>query len=267
MANCLYVYNGVILPELVWDKTNYPFAAISPLYGTAYVSATPFTIPNTTPLLVSKLKEAENNGEYWAEWEDRGSTSESGLYDTTLWANHDVLRDGQVHCSASEPVPVAYPIVIFDGEATTKEASYSDSASDTITGCAYCLAIGDKVRITLDGVSAEYEVKKVPTSKQPLVGNAGLNGNDVEAEDDGGDWLVAGITGITGPFYRTLYFYTRTAGTHQLKIELLADEPDIPEPDEPTPQDFYIIKNGVGQKQDTYLRVGGQCVKQEEYLS
>jgi hypothetical protein len=33
------------------------------------------------------------------------------------------------------------------------------------------------------------------------------------------------------------------------------------------PQDFYLIKNGVGQKQDVYLRVGGQSVKQEEYLS
>lgn len=34
----------------------------------------------------------------------------------------------------------------------------------------------------------------------------------------------------------------------------------------PTPQDFYTIKNGVGQKQDVYLRVGGQWVKQDEYL-
>ena len=33
-----------------------------------------------------------------------------------------------------------------------------------------------------------------------------------------------------------------------------------------TPQDFYITKNGVGQKQDLYLRVGGQWVKQDEYL-
>ena len=27
MAKSLYAYNGVIMPELVWDKTNYPFAA------------------------------------------------------------------------------------------------------------------------------------------------------------------------------------------------------------------------------------------------
>ena len=32
-----------------------------------------------------------------------------------------------------------------------------------------------------------------------------------------------------------------------------------------TPQDFYIVKNGVGQKQDVYLRVGGQSVKLDEY--
>jgi hypothetical protein len=36
---------------------------------------------------------------------------------------------------------------------------------------------------------------------------------------------------------------------------------------EPTPQDFYIVKNGVGQKQDSYVRVGGQLVKQDEYLT
>ena len=35
----------------------------------------------------------------------------------------------------------------------------------------------------------------------------------------------------------------------------------------PTHQDFYITKNGVGQKQDVYKRVNGQCVKQDEYLS
>lgn len=34
-----------------------------------------------------------------------------------------------------------------------------------------------------------------------------------------------------------------------------------------TPQDFYIVKNGVGQKQDVYKVVGGQCVKLDEYLS
>ena len=32
------------------------------------------------------------------------------------------------------------------------------------------------------------------------------------------------------------------------------------------PQDFYIVKNGVGQKQDVYLRVGGKSVKMDEYL-
>jgi hypothetical protein len=29
------------------------------------------------------------------------------------------------------------------------------------------------------------------------------------------------------------------------------------------PQDFYIVNNGLGQKQDLYLRVGGQWVKQD----
>lgn len=33
-----------------------------------------------------------------------------------------------------------------------------------------------------------------------------------------------------------------------------------------TPCDFYIIKNGVGQKQDSYDCVGGQGVKQDAYL-
>lgn len=35
----------------------------------------------------------------------------------------------------------------------------------------------------------------------------------------------------------------------------------------PTPQDFYITKNGAGQKQDVYLRVGGKSVKQDEYVT
>jgi hypothetical protein len=48
-------------------------------------------------------------------------------------------------------------------------------------------------------------------------------------------------------------------------IALYASDP-VPVGGEPTPQDFYIVKNGVGQKQDVYLRVDGQWVKQDEYL-
>lgn len=47
-------------------------------------------------------------------------------------------------------------------------------------------------------------------------------------------------------------------------IGLYASDP-VPVGGEPTPQDFYITKNGVGQKQDVYLRVGGQSVKLDEY--
>lgn len=45
------------------------------------------------------------------------------------------------------------------------------------------------------------------------------------------------------------------------------EEPETPDEPQTAPHDFYIIKNGVGQKQDAYKRVNGQCVKQDEYIS
>lgn len=128
-------------------------------------------------------------------------------------------------------------------------------------------AVGDTIRVTVNDDFGEYIAKRRLSLPQGIVGNEYLWDSDVA--DDGGDWLVGNgmydEMGLLNPIaVRSILLYTRTEGTYQLKVELIAST----EYDGlPTPQDFYIVKNGVGQKQDVYLRVGGQWVKQDEYIT
>ena len=271
------LYNGIIVPALLeWDKTSYPYVYIHRDNGKAYATSAPLSVVVVTgfftsatatldaPFLCSTFKMDENNREYWTEWETVTESTETKMYGSyeSGWSNHDILdADGNVFFSASDPVLVNSPIVVYDGEAVTEQFYTGGKPlgfpADTLT-VADRLAIGDKVRITLDGVSAEYEVKKAPTSTQSLIGNAGLNGNDTEAEDDGGDWLIAAVP-FEGLGYRRIYFYTRTEGAYQLKIELLAPEFDL------TECDFYRVINGAWVKCDAVRKMGNEWVTQDKY--
>lgn len=86
--------------------------------------------------------------------------------------------------------------------------------------------------------------------------------NSANEEHWGDSWLPLELTDDRCAHYGndtwTSHDIYRDDGT----LFLAASDP-VPVP---TPQDFYIVKNGVGQKQDTYKRVGGQWVKLDEYL-
>lgn len=268
-----YLYNDYILPALrEWDKTSYPYVYIHRDNCKAYATSAPLSVVVVTsfftsatatldaPFLCSTFKVDENNREYWTEWETVTESTETKMYKSG-WSNYDILdADGNVFFSATDPVLVNSPIVAFDGEAVTEQTIAGIGFPADTLMVADRLAIGDKVRITLDGISAEYEVKKVPTSTQSLIGNAGLNGNDTEAEDDGGDWLIAAVP-FEGMGYRRIYFYTRTEGTHQLKIELLSDKPESAL----TERDLYRKINGQPTKLTLYKKVSGELVPLDEY--
>lgn len=229
-----YSYNGTVLPEL--PKTDLPYVttAIWLAQSVAYAFSEPLTAEpykgmngNTyyspqanTPFLMCKLMLDRRERNYWTEWETVVDSGEFHWGDES-WANHDIdASDGTKFYSASgDPTPVYLPTVLYDGEITTEDASYSDSASATAF-LSLDIADGDILKVTINGVSGEYTAEVVETSRQVQVGNAGLNGNDVDAPDDGGDWLVAESTTNSG--FPRAYFYTRTAGTYQLKIELIA---------------------------------------------
>ena len=256
-----YIYNGHILPELICNNEAYPYVYL--YKNVAYAFSAPIDIGNQysvkvePPFLRSTLKLDENLVEYWGEWENVTSSKTISQYNL-YWANHDIIKsDGSLYLATSEPNSVSYPIVIYEGDVTTKDKGYGDSAGDQIVGIAERFGVGDTVRVTIDGVTGVYKTKQVPTSTQALVGNAGLNGNDVEADDEGGDWLFASFD---SPGARDLYFYTRTAGTYKLKIELLASEPTLPE------GDFYKVINGAWVKHDAVRPMGGEWVKQDAYL-
>ena len=217
----MYSYNGTVLPALPeWDKEKYPYVAMCGSARCLYAfSVQPVQALSTlydfeAPYLVAPL----NDYTAWGEWE-LGETARKTF--VPKWANYDVmLKNGSIRLSASEPVPVSMPYVLYDGEVTTTKADYSDSAGTTIQ-IATLFKIGDTLRITFNGVTETRTVTNAETYEWALVGNNGLNGNDTEGVDDGGEWLM------TYPFYSQLaffcYFYTRTAGTHTLKIELLKE--------------------------------------------
>lgn len=125
MAN--YLYNGVELPALPeWDKTAYPYAAIScdATRATLLVSSHPYRV------WASKSGETELFGIGYADEDSDAAyyyTSESGTWDIKnagieypsgmavlqgllpwIWANYDLLNkeDGTLYLAASEPVPV-----------------------------------------------------------------------------------------------------------------------------------------------------------------
>lgn len=220
-------YVGAVLPKLPeWDKTAYPYAAIE--YDTLYVLANEVTQTNgyfggtrtfKAPFMKSSLIVSDTIS--WGEFEVGESDKTASL--GFVWANHNVLdNEGATYFEESTPVPVSLPLTIFEGEVTLKQADYSDNASGSISGVLYGYKLGDTLRITLNGNSAIYHATKVSTYNGVIVGNNGLNGNDTEGVDDGGDILLTYPQYWGSAGWRS-YIYIRTPGTHYVKIELLEE--------------------------------------------
>lgn len=264
-----YLYNKYILPKLVWDENSYPYVFIEPSTNKAFALTSPLTCSGAwirsatpeVPYLRSTLALDENGREYWTDWEVVTESTELTLYGEE-WSNHDILTtSGSVYCTATDPTKVSLPVVLFEGDKTTKTDESVNGAGSWLL-IATSFAIGDTLRFTIDGVSGEYVTKRRLDYNQAFIGNEWLW--DGGQEDNNGDWLFAyDVTKNISTLGAS--FYTRAEGTYQLKVELIAssayDEPET------AAHDFYIIKNGVGQKQDAYLRIGDKCVKQEEYLA
>lgn len=218
-----YLYNGIMLPPLPnWDKQTYPYALITNTGGLYALSTQVQDIYALTETVVAPYlyTTVSDDRESWGEFEMFESDTKTQV--SPVWSNYDVYnKSGTVNCYASDPVPTNKPYVLYDGEITTTKDNPEYVSADTTIEITALYKIGDVLRITFNGVTETKTVTNAETYEWPLVGNNGLNLNDTEGIDDGGEWLMS------YPFTSFIkcysYFYTRTAGTYQLKIELLGD--------------------------------------------
>jgi hypothetical protein len=216
-----YSYNGTVLPPLPeWDKTAYPYAVLDGNLD-FYASSAPMTsnvgffetVTYVAPYLYADFSTAD------MAFKDLESRQTDGTSrDGVCWSNHTVLdNNGNVRCEASDPIPVILPLTLFDGEVTTEGSIIASATIDIVSG----YKVGDKLRITFNGVTADYIARKEDTDRWQFVGNGVLDGSD-DGVDDGGDFLLT-YPHISFDKFKS-YFYTRTAGTYNLKIELIESE-------------------------------------------
>ena len=214
-----------------WDKNKYPYACIDN-YGGLYVTTTPliarqtssnsfWSVHTESDTLRCEYIDSKKDRGKWGEWSavDIG-TNVSGLY----WSNHDIYKtNNEIYNEAFEPVPLYLPLVLFDGECETKEGfSYGDPFPGYGFNLAAEFAVGDTLRITLDGKVHEYVAYEYG-GYIAYAGNAFLRySSNTGVKDDGGDVLLC-MEGYSH-WIRTAYIYTRTPGTYQLKIELISME-------------------------------------------
>lgn len=225
----MYSYNGVVLPKLPeWDKETYPYVALMPFGGVYAMSekieyeakafGSQLHIPY--PYLYAGF-DMYGNFNAWELNEGDGSSQYKVYYGLPEWSNHDILQtgDGTVFLSASEPVGMYTPITLYDGEITLSQPDYMDNACGSVQLKGW-YKIGDVLEITLNGNTATYTATTADTYNGVLVGNNGLNGNDPDGVDDGGDILLT-YPHLNGDYVLS-YIYIRTPGTHQVTIELLS---------------------------------------------
>ena len=217
------------------DEKAFPYLAITQRYLNVcvYAFSTPLTAEPVTnlmggigykftselPYLECELPHVYYEHDKWSEWKTvTDATVSIANYDNLTWVNHDVVAtDGIKVLSGGDLIPVYLPIVLYDGEVTTEQESYANSASKT-EDALFEFAPGDTLRVTVDGVSGEYTAEGGYQISLPIVGNAWLYESD--AADNGGDFALVSASPGTG--LRNLYFYTRTPGTYQLKVELIS---------------------------------------------
>lgn len=223
----MYSYNGTVLPALPeWDKETYPYCAIG-MWGTLYCcSTTDGTDSLKAPFLKFKFIDVGEtfvhpDKSHWGECETIETDDNISIL---LWSNYEIYNpNGTIAITASKPVPVYLPTTLFDGEITFSLESWQDpfdyrSAAASI-GISCGFNVGDTLEITFNGHTETYTARKVDTCNGIIVGNNGLNGNDVEGVDDGGDILLAFPS--FGASQWSAALYTRILGTHKVKIRLL----------------------------------------------
>jgi hypothetical protein len=230
-----YSYNGAILPALpelsAEDKEKYPHLVISTylLNWQAYMLSSPLTaepgenfygdpiyaLTAKAPFLRCELSPSMHDRDKWTEWETVDDVSEFNFNSSYYWVDHDVVAfDGTILYKRGNRNPIYLPCVIYEGDVITEDNGYG-KYTETINLLSD-IANGDVCRITVDGVSGEYtaEIKENDFFK---FGNRFLTYGDYA--DDGGDWYMVDATTFSA--LRSVYFYTRTPGTHHVKIELL----------------------------------------------
>lgn len=226
-----YLYNGVRLPKLPeWDRVAYPYAVITG-WRTAYVISEPFVVTDSAPFdkatpkvpfLRSTRKSDEYSGkEYWSEWEEVAESETILLY-SGLWANHEILYTDETVCTpkGNNPIPVYLPEILFDGEVTVEANDVGICKVDILFANYY--AVGDTLKVTINGVTEEYTVIKGYFGGQEIIGNEELiNSGLTGVVDTGGAWGIVNL-GRTDTGAYDVRLYTRNPGTYQLKIERIA---------------------------------------------
>lgn len=120
-------------------------------------------------------------------------------------------------------------VTLFDGEVTTetekgeRTGGYKNQDALHEVTMKPFFASGDKVRLTVDGVSFIYTAKSPTTTitnwfnyeKCGFAGNEYLTALDVA--DNGGDYCV--FMGFSSIGSAVLSFYSRNPGTYNIKIE------------------------------------------------
>lgn len=209
-----------------YNKEVYRYAAIDG-YNGLFVSKEPIvarqnSAGNWIPTIESDallFKLIDNKSER-ATWGESTNIEAGKTLVSIYWCDYDLYKaNGEIFKKAFEPVPMYVPIVLFDGEHTTTEG-FSDDYIGYGLNLNAEFALGDTLRITLDGKTYEYVAFEYG-GYEAAAGNTFLGDvSGTGALDDGNDVFVR--MGGYGIWLRTAYVYTRTAGIHRLKIELIA---------------------------------------------
>lgn len=221
-------YVGAVLPKLPeWDKTIYPYAVMVGNYF--YALSVPVTckklMPYVTnivaPYVCSKLIE-EPNDICWGELTEY--ITDKTDYGTVVWANHQILLDdGSEIIEQRNIIPMCLPLVLYDGSFTATQSG--DFGSLELKPMVYGFNEGDTLRITFDGETTDHVARVEDGFYPAFVGNRAFR--DSAANDDGGNFLLTHSYLYTigaGRLYWYCYCYTRTVGTHTMKIELIKEK-------------------------------------------
>ena len=216
----MYSYNGCVLPPLPeYDREKYPYAVIDQIGYFIVMSEkgiyTPGIMMDEVSCPSPYMKTSIDTYGNFTEWKEYDT--DATLMCPIYWSNHDVAQtDGTVYLSASDPVPVTLPIIIYDGEIEISQDPYY---YNHIFGLKCGYRIGDTLEITFEGHTETYVATTADTIGGAFVGNLGLYGDGTRGVDDGGDFLLVFPQFIGGTW--RFEICTRTAGTHTLKIVLL----------------------------------------------
>lgn len=212
---------GVICPQLPeWDKEKYPYAVICNPYSLrvyeepciSYLDRAP---KNTSKYMEARIVSSTSTHLRWAEFSEEEADTESGAVYGVEWTNHDIdnFTDG-VALKAYNPKPIYLPFTFFEQEGATEKQDDCPYPRLVSGGYTYSIYSGNKVKTTING-EIFIDTAVACDDNYAYVGNYHLVNGD--AEDDGRDWC-AKVGRRPGTFF-FLNFYTRTAGTYNIKME------------------------------------------------